>query len=232
MATYWKLSRTSIGNYDFRKTQVEKDARYLYRHGGYFDTRDEERTFRRRSVDVSSTELLEDVRNTLSSEYVYNLVQNNYKSDDVSEVTVDKLLKESVHLKKLGLSEVELSNIAYWRDDDESLLTVPKPWTRHDAYLVGTGENYRITLAPIGESNKIIDKAEVAYQLTDDGQWVDERYVGIATLAGTKVDYQKPTFETSRYAVSKILNPQPDTSMNWDEVWADLGVTAEELSLG
>lgn len=90
MATYWKLSRTSIGNYDFRKTQVEKDARYLYRHGDYFDTRDEERTFRRRSVDVSSTELLEDVRNTLSSEYVYNLVQNNYKSDDVSEVTVDK----------------------------------------------------------------------------------------------------------------------------------------------
>lgn len=232
MATYWKLSRTSIGNYDFRKTQVEKDARYLYRHGDYFDTRDEERTFRRRSVDVSSTELLEDVRNTRSSEYVYNLVQNNYKSDDVSEVTVDKLLKESVHLKKLGLSEVELSNIAYWRDDDESLLTVPKPWTRHDAYLVGTGENYRITLAPIGESNKIIDKAEVAYQLTDDGQWVDERYVGIATLAGTKVDYQKPTFETSRYAVSKILNPQPETSMNWDEVWADLGVTAEELSLG
>lgn len=219
MATYWKLSRTSIGNYDFRKTQVEKDARYLYRHGDYFDTRDEERTFRRRSVDVSSTELLEDVRNTLSSEYVYNLVQNNYKSDDVSEVTVDKLLKESVHLKKLGLSEVELSNIAYWRDDDESLLTVPKQWTRHDAYLVGTGENYRITLAPIGESNKIIDKAEVAYQLTDDDQWVDERYVGIATLAGTKVDYQKPTFETSRYAVSKILNPQPETSMNWDEVW-------------
>lgn len=35
MATYWKLSRTSIGNYDFRKTQVEKDARYLYRHGDY-----------------------------------------------------------------------------------------------------------------------------------------------------------------------------------------------------
>lgn len=121
MATYWKLSRTSIGNYDFRKTQVEKDARYLYRHGDYFDTRDEESTFRRRSVDVRSTELLEDVHNTLSSEYVYNLVQNNYKSDDVSEVTVDKLLKESVHLKKLGLSEVELSNIAYWRDDDESL---------------------------------------------------------------------------------------------------------------
>ena len=189
-------------------------------------------TFRRCSDDEASTRLLEDVRDTLSSEYVYRLVQKNYKSDSVSEVSVDQLLEESVRLKKLGLSEVELSNIAYRRDDDESLMTVPKPWTNKDAYLVGAGENYRITLAPVGETNKIIDKAEVVYQLTDHGHWVDDRYPAVATLGATKVTHQRPTFETSRFAVSQILNPQTEVVMNWDEVWADLGVTPDELSLG
>lgn len=232
MTTYWKLSKNSMGGCDFRSTYVEPTARYLYRHEDYFDTRDEEMTFRRRSDDEASTRLLEDVRDTLSSEYVYRLVQKNYKSDSVSEVSVDQLLEESVRLKKLGLSEVELSNIAYRRDDDESLMTVPKPWTNKDAYLVGTGANYRITLAPVGDTNKIIDKAEVVYQLTDNGHWVDDRYPAIATLGATKVTHQRPTFETSRFTVSQILNPQTEAAMNWDEVWADLGVTPDDLSLG
>lgn len=215
MTTYWKLSKNSMGGCDFRSAYVEPTARYLYRHGDYFDTRDEEMTFRRRSDDEASTRLLEDVRDTLSSEYVYRLVQKSYKSDSVSEVSVDQLLEESVRLKKLGLSEVELSNIAYWRDDDESLMTVPKPWTNKDAYLVGTGANYRITLAP-----------------ADNGHWVDDRYPAIATLGATKVTHQRPTFETSRFAVSQILNPQTEAAINWDEVWADLGVTPDDLSLG
>ena len=149
-----------------------------------------------------------------------------------SAVTVDQLLEESVRLKKLGLSEATLSTIAHWRDDDESLMTVPKPWTNKDAYLVGSRENYRITLAPVGETNKIIDKAEVVYQLTDHGHWVDDRYPAIATLGATKVTHQRPTFETSRFAVSQILNPQTEAAINWDEVWADLGVTPDDLSLG
>ena len=232
MATYWKLSKKAMGDYDFRSTYVEPNAQYLYRHGDYFDTRDEEITFRRRSDDEVSTKLLEDVRNTLSGEYVHYLIRENYKSDGVSEVTVDQLLEESVRLKKLGLSEATLSTIAHWRDDDESLMTVPKPWTNKDAYLVGSRENYRITLAPVGETNKIIDKAEVVYQLTDHGHWVDDRYPAVATLGATKVTHQRPTFETSRFAVSQILNPQTEVVMNWDEVWADLGVTPDELSLG
>ena len=184
-----------MGGCDFRSTYVEPTARYLYRHGDYFDTRDEEMTFRRRSDDEASTRLLEDVRDTLSSEYVYRLVQKSYKSDSVSEVSVD--------------------HIAYWRDDDESLMTVPKPWTNKDAYLVGTGANYRITLAP-----------------ADNGHGVDDRYPAIATLGATKVTHQRPTFETSRFAVSQILNPQTEAAINWDEVWADLGVTPDDLSLG
>ena len=52
MTTYWKLSKNSMGGCDFRSTYVEPTARYLYRHGDYFDTRDEEMTFRRRSDDV------------------------------------------------------------------------------------------------------------------------------------------------------------------------------------
>ena len=90
---------------------------------------------------------------------------------------------------------------------------------------LGSRENYRITLAPVGETNKIIDKAEVVYQLTDHGHWVDDRYPAVATLGATKVTHQRPTFETSRFAVSQILNPQTEVVMNWDEVWADLGVT-------
>ena len=40
MATYWKLSKNAMGDYDFRSTYVEPTALYLYRHGDYFDTRD------------------------------------------------------------------------------------------------------------------------------------------------------------------------------------------------
>lgn len=38
MATYWKLSKNAMGDYDFRSTYVEPNAQYLYRHGDYFDT--------------------------------------------------------------------------------------------------------------------------------------------------------------------------------------------------
>jgi hypothetical protein len=38
-----------------------------------------------------------------------------------------------------------------------------------DAYLIGKDENYRITLASHGETNNKIEKADVVYQLTDNG---------------------------------------------------------------
>ena len=87
-----------------------------------------------------------------------------------------------------------------------------------DAYLIGNGsdENYRITLAPHGETNNKIEKADVVYQLTDNGQWTDETNVAIVGYAPRPIEYG-PTFEVSSLTAKRLLHDKGVLDVQLDE---------------
>ena len=113
---------------------------------------------------------------------------------------------------------VEIENVRYRYEPGEDWTAVPKPWRSKDAYLIGNGndENYRITLAPHGETNNKIEKADVVYQLTDNGQWTDETNVAIVGYAPRPIEYG-PTFEVSSLTAKRLLHDQDVLDVQLDE---------------
>lgn len=90
---------------------------------------------------------------------------------------------------------------------------VPKPWQHKDAYIIGDGENFSVTLASLGETNKKIDKAPIVYQITDHGQWTDISNVTLLSLVEEPVD-KSPTFKLEKSVAKNILEGK-STDINW-----------------
>lgn len=91
--------------------------------------------------------------------------------------------------------------------------TVPKPWQHKDAYIIGDGENFSVTLAPIGQTNKKIDKAPIVYQITDDGQCTDISNDQLVGLAKEPID-QTPTFKLEQAEANRFLDGK-SVDVNW-----------------
>lgn len=90
---------------------------------------------------------------------------------------------------------------------------IPKPWQHKDAYIIGDGKTFSVTLAPQGETNKKIDKAPIVYQVTDKGQWTDISNVQLVDLAKEPID-KAPTFKLDKSEANRILDGKP-VDVNW-----------------
>lgn len=86
--------------------------------------------------------------------------------------------------------------------------TVPKPWQHKDAYIIGDGKIFSVTLAPQGETNKKIDKAPIVYQITNEGQWTDISNVELVDVAKEPID-KAPTFQLEPADANRILDGKP-----------------------
>lgn len=91
--------------------------------------------------------------------------------------------------------------------------TVPKPWQHKDAYIIGDGKIFSVTLAPQGETNKKIDKAPIVYQITNEGQWTDISNVELVDVAKEPID-KDPTFQLEPADANRILDGKP-VDVNW-----------------
>ena len=192
MTKYWKLTHTYDG-YEFTSSDlVSRYEAYLYRHGDFFNKHHE--TFRRAVTDDTVNEFLTAIQANLSAEFIYDFVEKTYKMDMFLNHGIDAQLHDTLRLRLSGISETTISNTRYHSEFEDTWTDVPKPWSHKDAYLVGTKDHYKITIAPIGSTNKIIDKAEVAYQLTSNGEWTNSNNVIIIAESPSTVDAAHPTF--------------------------------------
>lgn len=91
--------------------------------------------------------------------------------------------------------------------------TVPKPWQHKDAYIIGDGKIFSVTLALQGETNKKIDKAPIVYQITNEGQWTDISNVELVDVAKEPID-KAPTFQLEPADANRILDGKP-VDVNW-----------------
>ena len=204
MTKYWKLTHS----YDGYELSVDDSIRtteaYLYRHGDFFNKN--ETTFRRAVDDFSTNTLLTMAQQKLSGELIYDIVDKTYKLDMFLNHGIDAQLNDALYLNLLGVSDSQISDIIYHSDSNSNWIDVPKPWETRDAYLVGTNNKYKITIAPVGETNKIIEKADVAYQLTSNGEWTNNKNIVITCEAPSCVDALHPTFEVRSFAAIEFLD--------------------------
>lgn len=87
--------------------------------------------------------------------------------------------------------------------------------------MVGKDDKYKITIAPIGNTNNIIKKADRVFQLTSNGEWTNDKNVAVISQAPHHVDAGHPTFEVnSRYAKNFLELVENDT--NWSEIFNEI----------
>lgn len=229
MTKYWKLTHNYDGYELSVRDDISKQAAYLYRHGDFFSKQEStgeffskhESTFRRAVNDPSVNDFLTDVQQNLSGEFIYRLVEDNYKTEMFSNHGIDAQLNDALRLRLQGISEVSIANARYHSEFDDTWADVPKPWRNKDAYLVGKDDKYKITIAPIGNTNNIIKKADRVFQLTSNGEWTNDKNVAVISQAPHHVDAGHPTFEVnSRYAKNFLELVENDT--NWSEIFNEI----------
>lgn len=187
--------------------------------------------YTRMSDNPEVNEFLRDIQLTLPEDMIWNIVDKNYKVDVLAEANIDAQLQSAYELLERGVDPVEIENVRYRYEPGEDWTAVPKPWRSKDAYLIGNGndENYRITLAPHGETNNKIEKADVVYQLTDNGQWTDETNVAIVGYAPRPIEYG-PTFEVPPTTAKQFLRGKDVQDVQLDASDLDFADQASSLS--
>jgi hypothetical protein len=116
MTKYWKLTHNYDGYELSVRDDISKQAAYLYRHGDFFSKQEStgeffskhESTFRRAVNDPSVNDFLTDVQQNLSGEFIYRLVEDNYKTEMFSNHGIDAQLNDALRLRLQGISEVQL----------------------------------------------------------------------------------------------------------------------------
>ena len=198
MTSFWTLTKGSDGASLYDVDDLNPSLAYQFRHGDYFE-RLQRHPFSDRYMYTRMTdhpeveEFLRDIQLVVPEDMIWNIVDKNYKVDAIADANIDSQLQSAYELIDRGVDPVEIENVRYRYEPGEDWTVVPKPWVSKDAYLIGKDENYRITLAPHGETNNKIEKADVVYQLTDNGQWTDETNVAIVGYAPRPIEYG-PTF--------------------------------------
>ena len=222
MTSFWTLQKGYDGVSLDDVDELNPSRAYQFRHGDYFErisipsVSGDKYMYTRMSDHPEVNEFLRDIQLTLPEDMIWNIVDKNYKVDVLAEANIDSQLQSAYELLEQGLSKVEIENIRYQYDPGEDWTAVPKPWRSRDAYLIGKNDNYRITLAPPGETNNKIEKADVAYQLTDAGQWTDEANVAIVAYAPRPIEFG-PTFEVSSLTAKRLMHGKDVMDVQLDE---------------
>lgn len=212
MTSFWTLQKAIDGASLDDVDDLNPSRAYQFRHGDYFEkiplesVRGDKYMYTRMTDHPEVEEFLRDIQLVVPEDMIWNIVDKNYKVDAIAEANIDSQLQSAYELLERGVDPVDIENVRYQYNPGEDWTAVPKPWASKDAYLIGheTDENYRITLAPHGETNNKIEKAAVAYQLTDNGQWTDETNVAIVGYAPRPIEYG-PTFEVSAVTAREFL---------------------------
>jgi hypothetical protein len=223
MTSFWTLQKGYDGA-SFDDTAVLNPSRaYQFRHGDYFEristpsVKGDKYMYTRMTDHPEVEEFLRDIQLVVPEDMIWNIVDKNYKVDAIADANIDSQLQSAYQLLEQGVDPVEIENVRYRYEPGEDWTVVPKPWASKDAYLIGKGdENYRITLAPHGETNNKIEKADVIYQLTDNGQWTDETNVAIVGYAPRQIEHV-PTFEVSSLTAKRLLHDKDVLDVQLDE---------------
>lgn len=222
MTSFWTLQKGYDGASLDDVDDLSPSRAYQFRHGDYFEkipltsVNGDKYMYTRMTDNPEVNEFLRDVQLTLPEDMIWNIVDKNYEVDVLAEANIDSQLQSAYELLEQGLSEVEIENIRYQYDPGDDWTAVPKPWRSRDAYIIGKGDEYRITLAPPGETNNKIEKADVAYQLTDNGQWTDETNVAIVSYAPRPIEFG-PTFEVSSLTAKRLMHDKDVLDVQLDE---------------
>lgn len=222
MTSFWTLQKGYDGASLDDMDDLNPSRAYQFRHGDYFEKipldsiQGDKYMYTRMSDNPEVNEFLRDIQLVVPEDMIWNIVDKNYKVDVLAEANIDSQLQSAYELLEQGLSKIEIENIRYQYDPGEDWTAVPKPWRSRDAYLIGKNDEYRITLAPPGETNNKIEKADVAYQLTDAGQWTDEANVAIVGYAPRSIEFG-PTFEVSSLTAKRLMHDKGVLDVQLDE---------------
>lgn len=224
MTSFWTLQKGYDGASFDDTADLSPSRAYQFRHGDYFEKiplesiQGDRYMYTRMTDHPEVEEFLRDIQLVVPEDMIWNIVDKNYKVDAIAAANIDSQLQSAYELLERGVDPVEIENVRYQYEPGEDWTAVPKPWASKDAYLIGNGndENYRITLAPHGETNNKIEKADVVYQLTDNGQWTDETNVAIVGYAPRQIEHG-PTFEVSSLTAKRLLHDKGVLDVQLDE---------------
>ena len=210
MTSFWTLTKGSDGASLYDVDDLKPSLAYQFRHGDYFERLQrhpfsDKYMYTRMTDHPEVEEFLRGIQLVVPEDMIWNIVDKNYTVDAIADANIDSQLQSAYELLVRGVDPVEIENVRYRYEPGEDWTAVPKPWASKDAYLIGNDENYRITLAPHGETNNKIEKADVVYQLTDNGQWTDKTNVAIVGYAPRPIEYG-PTFEVSSLTAKQLLH--------------------------
>lgn len=209
MTSFWTLTKGYDGASLNDVDDLNPSLAYQFRHGDYFERLQQhpfsDKYMYTRMTDYPEVEeFLRDIQLVVPEDMIWNIVDKNYKVDVLAEANIDSQLQSAYELLERGVDPVDIENIRYQYNPGEDWTAVPKPWRSRDAYIIGKGDEYRITLAPRGETNNKIEKADIAYQLTDNGQWTDETNVAIVAYAPRHIELG-PTYEVPASRAEQFL---------------------------
>lgn len=224
MTSFWTLTKNRDGVSLYDTANLNPSHTYQFRHGDYFEkiptwsVGGNTYMYTRMTDHPEVEEFLRDIQLVVPEDMIWNIVDKNYEVDAIADANIDSQLQSAYELLERGLDPVEIENVRYRYEPGEDWTAVPKPWRSKDAYLIGNekDKNYRITLAPHGETNNKIEKADVVYQLTDNGQWTDETNVAIVGYAPRQIEYG-PTFEISSVTAMGLLHDKDVLDVQLDE---------------
>lgn len=234
MTSFWTLTKGRDGASLYDVDDLNPSLAYQFRHGDYFE-RLQQHPFSDKYMYTRMTdhpeveEFLRDIQLVVPEDMIWNIVDKNYKVDAIADANIDAQLQSAYELLEQGVDPVEIENVRYRYEPGEDWTVVPKPWVSKDAYLIGKGDEYRITLAPHGETNNKIEKADVVYQLTDTGQWTDETNVAIVGYAPRPIEYG-PTFEVPPTTAKQFLRGKDVQDVQLDASDLDFADQASSLS--
>ena len=223
MTSFWTLQKGYDGASLDDMDDLNPSRTYQFRHGDYFEKipldslKGDKYMYTRMSGNPEVNEFLRDIQLTVPEDMIWNIVDKNYKVDVLAEANIDAQLQSAYELLERGVDPIDIENVRYQYNPGEDWTAVPKPWRSRDAYIIGKGDEYRITLAPHGETNNKIEKADIAYQLTDNGQWTDETNVAIVAYAPRHIElgpaYEVPASRAEQFLQTKnVQDVQLDAS--------------------
>ena len=175
MTSFWTLQKGYDGASLYDVDDLNPSRAYQFRHGDYFEristpsVQGDKYMYTRMTDHPEVEEFLRDIQLVVPEDMIWNIVDKNYTVDAIADANIDSQLQSAYELIEHGVDPVEIENVRYRYEPGEDWTAVPKPWRSKDAYLIGKGDEYRITLAPHGETNNKIEKADVVYQLTANG---------------------------------------------------------------
>ena len=213
MTEYLTLSNNygSVGM--IAHSHIRDDQAYLFRHGDYFERRgDSDNRFYTRAMDEKNNAHLITALSELPDEYIWDVVDDNYMVDVHAKMGIDRQLFTSLELVNSGLTIQEIDKVRCSVPSGSDWTSVPQPWQHRDAYLIGDGERFSVTLANKGQTNNKIDGAAFIYPLTKDGEWTNISNITIRSYANIQ---DTPTFNIDKRQAHLFLQNK-DVDVNWN----------------